>query len=163
MFRRFWDGIDPLPLPSFPDDRPNALKAANLATHVRTPYNILQRADDNWRSEHGHKLFGGNYLSPTPSVWANQQLGLVCISNLTNHIRTSFQKVSYLPTGQTDNTENRDDNDEFSLDGDYADDYKFYDGDFIDGLHELGVMDDGTSAVDAGCHVRAGSHTVELS
>lgn len=100
IFRRFWEGIDPLPLPFYPDDRPNALKAAKLALSNKTPRDILQVADDAWRRDHGTRLFGGNYLSPTPSVWANQQLGLVCLTHLSNHIRCSFQKVSHRPFDQ---------------------------------------------------------------
>jgi hypothetical protein len=35
------------------------------------------------------------YLAPLPSVWANQRLGLVCQSNLSNHINASFSKIKY--------------------------------------------------------------------
>lgn len=49
---------------------------------------------------------------------------------------------------------------ELDDDDDIADDWKYYDGDFIDGLHNLGVMDLDPSAVSA---VRADGRTIELS
>jgi hypothetical protein len=86
LFRRFLHGSNLLPLPTFRDDRPNASRAAELAISNKTPFNILGKADKNWKREHGDKLFGGSFLAPTPSVWANQRFGLICQTNLSNHI-----------------------------------------------------------------------------
>ena len=97
LFNHFWNGSSTLPLPSFSDDRPNVRRAAERAIDLKTPWDILGRADRNWKREHGDKLFGGSYLSPTPSIWADQQLGLACITHLTNHILSSLSNLRYNP------------------------------------------------------------------
>ena len=51
IFRRFWEGTDPLPLPSFSEDRPNALQAAKISVSHKAPSNILKRADEQWRED----------------------------------------------------------------------------------------------------------------
>ena len=115
--------------------------------------------------DYGDKFFGGSYLSPTPSIWANQQLGLVCITNITNHIRGSFQKVSYHPGpgGAIDTGGHDADEDQFSEDNEIADDWKYYDSDFIDGLHELDGTERVPFAVDThGRHVCAKDLSNEL-
>jgi hypothetical protein len=128
LFRRFLHGSNTLPLPSFRDDRPNALRAAEIATTNKTPFDILGKADKNWKAEHPDKLFGGSYLAPLPSVWANQRLGLVCQSNLSNHIKTSLSKIKYRKRGPdgafvTPNVSPDSDDDCDDVDG-----WKFYDG-----------------------------------
>jgi hypothetical protein len=99
LFRRFLYGSNTLPLPSFHADRPNALRAAETATTNKTPFDILGKADKNRKAEYPDKLFGGSYLAPLPSVWANQRLGLVCQSNLSNHIKTLLSKIKYRKRG----------------------------------------------------------------
>ena len=54
---------------------------------------VLDKADKNWKQDHGDKLFGGSFLAPTPSVWANERLGLICQTNLYNRIRASLTKI----------------------------------------------------------------------
>ena len=95
LFRRFLHGDTILPLPQFPSHRPNAQRAAQLATHHRTPYNILGTADKIWKLTHDNKLFGSNYLAALPSDWANQRIGFACQVNLANHIFTSLSNVTY--------------------------------------------------------------------
>ena len=55
------------------------------------------KADWRWKTEHGNALFGGSYLCALPSTWAKQQLGLVCASQLADHISTSFNHLTYDP------------------------------------------------------------------
>eukprot|EP00956_Cyclotella_meneghiniana_P035863 scaffold118784_cov60-Cyclotella_meneghiniana.AAC.4 len=102
VFKRFWDGSDPLPLPSFSKDQPEAKRAAerSISIHI-TPWNILGKADARWKSERGSALFDGSYLSALPSTRAKQQLGLICCSQLANHINTSFNHLTYNPKGAT--------------------------------------------------------------
>jgi hypothetical protein len=129
LFWRFLNGSNPLPLPTFRSDCPNALQAAEIATTKRTPYNVLGKADKAWKAEHPDKLFGGTYLAPLPSVWANQHLGLVCQSNLSNHINASLSKIKYRKGGPTG--EYITPNFFPAADDDYIDDgdgWKFYDG-----------------------------------
>jgi hypothetical protein len=129
LFRRFLHGSNPLPLPAFRDDRPNAIRAANLAISNKTPFDILGKADKNWKREHGDKLFGGSYLAPTPSVWDNQRLGLICQTSLSNHIRASLTKIKYNKNSRSNGntispaTSSDDDDDQAAYDG-----WKFYDG-----------------------------------
>ena len=101
-FRRFWDGSDPLPLPNFDTKRPEARRAAIRATSTQTPWDILGKADSRWKTERGNALFGGSYLCALPSTWAKQQLGLVCASQLADHINTSFNHLTYDPRGSQD-------------------------------------------------------------
>eukprot|EP00956_Cyclotella_meneghiniana_P005015 scaffold6196_cov69-Cyclotella_meneghiniana.AAC.1 len=59
VFKRFWDGSDPLPLPSFSKDRLEAKRAAERSISIHTPWNILGNADARWKSEKGSTLFDG--------------------------------------------------------------------------------------------------------
>eukprot|EP00956_Cyclotella_meneghiniana_P011645 scaffold16384_cov76-Cyclotella_meneghiniana.AAC.5 len=45
FFKCFWDGSDPLPLPSFTKDRPEAKRAAEWSISILTPWNILGNAE----------------------------------------------------------------------------------------------------------------------
>jgi hypothetical protein len=94
-FLRFWDGTDPMALPNFPEDRPQAKRATLRAISANTPYDIIGRTDKLWRLERGNTPFDGSFLSPSPSIWANQQLGLVCCTSLSNHINTSFNHLRF--------------------------------------------------------------------
>jgi hypothetical protein len=81
VFIKFWDG---------------SVNSALLAT----PWDLLGKADVSWREEKGKTLFDGSYLSsPLPRIWVNQQLGLVCCSQLANHINTSFNHLCHDPAG----------------------------------------------------------------
>ena len=109
LFMRFWDGSDTLPLPNFTKACPNALRAAKRATAGETPWDILGKADAQWKKQCGSSLFEGSYLSPTPSIWANQQLGLVCCTQLANHINTSFNHLRHCPGEVCDGWREEDD------------------------------------------------------
>ncbi len=71
-----------------------------LATTNRTPYDVLSKADRTWRKTHGHALFDRSYLSQTPSVCANQQIGLATVTHLANHINTSLTKIQPSRSGE---------------------------------------------------------------
>lgn len=109
IFRRFIENHRTLPLPSFPSDRPNALKAAERAINVRTPYDVFGKADRAWKREHGNALLDRSYLSNCPSQWANQKLGLAVTTHLANHINSSLSKVKYDGTALSQ-SQNVDDN-----------------------------------------------------
>jgi hypothetical protein len=88
----------------------------------------LGKADKNWKREHGDKLFGSSFLAPTPCVWAIQWFGLICQTNLSNHIRASLTKIKYNNSRSTGNnispaTSSDDDDHQADYDG-----WKFYDG-----------------------------------
>jgi hypothetical protein len=90
VFMRFWDeNVNPAPL-AFPKQRSNAAEASKRAVSIGTQWDLLGKADARWREERGATLFDGSYLLPLPSIWTNQQLGLVCCSQLANHINASF-------------------------------------------------------------------------
>ena len=130
-FRRFWDGSDPLPLPPFGKSRPQARRAAVRARSLQTPWNVLGRADERWKADRGGALFGGSHLCALPSTWAKQQLGLVCATQISNHINTSFNYLVYNPNGAGD----RDncDVDDVELDEPGELEWKWVDVDFLDG------------------------------
>ena len=98
LFNRFMDTTDPLPLPDFPADKPNAARAAKRAVHHRTPYDVLGKADRNWKEQFGDMLFDGSYLANSPSNWANQRIGLAMVTHLSNHINTSLTKIKLTDT-----------------------------------------------------------------
>jgi hypothetical protein len=99
VFMRFWDGsVNPTPL-AFPKERPNANEAATRAMSIDTPWNLLGKADNRWREDKGKIPFDGSYLSPLPSIWENQQLGLICCSQLANYINASFNHLRHEPSG----------------------------------------------------------------
>ena len=129
IFRRFWDGSDPLPLPAFAANRPEAKRAAGRSISIHTPWNVLGKADARWKSERGSALFDGSYLSALPSIWAKQQLGLICCSQLANHINISFNHLTYNPKGSTEDDVGFDE-------GDWEEpeelDWKWTDVDFLD-------------------------------
>eukprot|EP00956_Cyclotella_meneghiniana_P041001 scaffold211404_cov36-Cyclotella_meneghiniana.AAC.4 len=129
LFKRFWDGSDTLPLPKFNKDRPQAKRAALRAISGTTPWDILGKADARWKSEHGNSFFDGSYLTNLPSTWAKQQLGIVCSTQLANHINTSFNHLRYDPSGQVSGAGEEDVDD---LEEPEELDWKWVDVDFID-------------------------------
>jgi hypothetical protein len=109
LFRRFIGNCRVLPLPTFSQDRPNATRAAERAVTHRTPYDILTKADRAWRKSHGHSSFDGSYLSQSPSVWANQRIGLATVTHLANHINTSLTKIQLSRDGAHDDVSSQSD------------------------------------------------------
>jgi hypothetical protein len=83
---------------------------------TRPPFDVLGKADKNWKREHGDKVFGSSFLAPTPSVWANQQFGLICRRLI---FLTTFER----PSPKSSITSSDDDNHQADYDG-----WKFYDG-----------------------------------
>jgi hypothetical protein len=141
LFRHFLYGENVIEIPSFGQDRPNATRAYNIAKHIRTPYDVLGRADRNWKRDHGDNLFGFTYLAPTPRKWAEQRIGLLCQSSIANHIQASFTRMSF-SNSNTTTTDSPDDR----SDGPEAD-WSFYDGNilFDDELEpELDMFTDAT-------------------
>ena len=126
LFRRFLQGDNALELPSFNQDRPNAKIAAERAISSRMPYNILDKANKNWMTSNNNTFFAGSYLSSTPELWANQQIGLTIQTSLATHIKCSLNKLKYksksAPFNQFDNENNRTSSNE--------NDWNFYDGDY---------------------------------
>jgi hypothetical protein len=104
LFRRFIENCRVLPLPTFSQDRPNATRAAERAVTHRTPYDVLTKADRAWRKSHGHSL------SQSPSVWANQRIGLAMATHLANHINTSLTKIQLSRDGAHGNAGYQSDN-----------------------------------------------------
>jgi hypothetical protein len=106
LFCRFIDDVNTLPLPTLPTDRPNAARAAKIATNHRTPYNVFGKADQKWKATHPYKCFDGSYLSQLPSTWAQQKLGLAAITHLANHINNSLTKLTFCggPNIQSDDS-----------------------------------------------------------
>ena len=129
LFRCFIENCRVLPLPTFSQDRPNATRAAERAVTHRTPYDILTKADRAWRKSHGHSSFDGSYLSQSPSVWANQRIGLATVTHLANHINTSLPKIQLSRDGAHDALSQE------------APDWNFYDGDTGNTTHQYGEDD----------------------
>ena len=94
----------------------------------------------------GDKLFGGSYLSPTTSIWADQQLGLACITHLTNHIRSALSNLCYALQPNVKWKDNRldgeDDDDDSSADNYYEWKYYYVEGKINERLDEDDEFDD---------------------
>ena len=86
LFRRFLEADKTLEFAPFPQDRPNAHLAAQRAISTKTPFDVLGKADQNWKRTHKDALFGRSYTAAIPSVWANQQLGLITQTHTATHI-----------------------------------------------------------------------------
>ena len=97
LFRRFLYGTKALPLPDIPKDKPNALRAAQLAVSSKNPSNILGKANKAWKKSNGVRPFSGSYQSSTPQIWAEQHIGLVIQTKIATHIKNSLQKLKYKP------------------------------------------------------------------
>jgi hypothetical protein len=117
----FIDDVNTLQLPTFPTDRPNAARAAKLATNYCTPYNVFGKADEKWKAMNPSKCFNGSYLSQIPSTWANQKLGLATSTHLANHINNSLAKLTFCGGSSTQSDES-----DIKLDND--DCWRFFDG-----------------------------------
>ena len=85
-------------------DRPEAKQAGKRSILIHTPWNVecAWKADARWKSKKGLALFDGSYLSALlQSIWAKQELGLICCSQLANHINTSVNHQTYDLKGAT--------------------------------------------------------------
>jgi hypothetical protein len=101
------------------------------------PYDVFTKADKAWRKTHGHALFKGSYLSQSPSVWANQRVGLATITHLANHINTSLTKIQPSRNGASgdDGSQSSD-----TLSQEMPD-WNFHDGETGNTTHQYGEDD----------------------
>jgi hypothetical protein len=112
LFYRFIDDVNTLLLPSFPTDRPNAMRAAKLATNHRTLYIVFGKADQKWKATNPSRWFDGSYLAQLTSMRANQKLGLATTTHLSNHINNSLTKLTFCQNSQPQSEVNDDFDDE---------------------------------------------------
>ena len=82
-------------LPKISASKPNAQHALDLATSNKVPPNILGRAKYVWSHREHLEFFDGSYLAGNPQIWAEQQLGLACVTHLGQHILCSYRKTAY--------------------------------------------------------------------
>ena len=126
LFRRFLTNTSALPPPTIPPDRPNAIRAATLANHHKTPHDVLGKATRIWQKQHSDTMYDGNYMAPSPYTWAMQQLGLTVTTHICNHINASLTKLTY---GRTQLSRNSHGDGYSSDQSDGIDrDWNFYDG-----------------------------------
>ena len=97
---------------------------------TQTPWDVLEKANWRWKTERGNVLLSDSYLCALPSTWAKQQFGLVCASQLADHINTSFNHLTYDPRRSQDSDHADVDDD---LDGPSELDWKWVNVDFLDG------------------------------
>ena len=100
--QRFWYGTEKHYYPPPKLSKPNAIRAANIATSLKVPYNILQRANDVWRFKRPGEFFGGSYKAMDPKTYVNQQFGrLVCVANGSHIIRAMETLGDPVPVDDT--------------------------------------------------------------
>ena len=105
---------------------------------------------DLWREEKGKTPFDGSYLSPLPSIWANQQMGLVYCSQLANHFNASFNHLRHNPSGSEEVL--FDDNDA-SLDDLDEPDWNWVEEELmVDDVDDLPAVDGSKKSVDVRVH-----------
>ena len=64
---------------------------------LKVPSNILGQAKDVWSHREHLEFFDRSYLdlAGNPQIWAEQQLGLACVTHLVQHILRSYRKTTY--------------------------------------------------------------------
>jgi hypothetical protein len=92
LAEQFLYGSDPLPVPDFAADRPNALAAARICRSRVVPHGILERANSIWRHEHPDSSFSGSYKAMDPKTHFDQQLGLVISTAISSHLLRAHAK-----------------------------------------------------------------------
>ena len=112
IFQRFLYGTQPTTLPLISKDKPNAERALHLSISNKVPSNVLGRAKEIWTHKRNSGFFDGTYLASNPQIWAEQQIGLACVTHLGEHILRSQGQMTYSP--------HDDDDDVASLDGSIA-------------------------------------------
>eukprot|EP00956_Cyclotella_meneghiniana_P001063 scaffold1261_cov50-Cyclotella_meneghiniana.AAC.4 len=97
LFMRFLYlyGTAPRSLPKISSSKPNTQRALDLAISNKVPSNILGRAKDVWSHIEHLEFFDGSYLAGNPQIWAEQQLGLACVTQLGRHILRSYRNTTY--------------------------------------------------------------------
>eukprot|EP00956_Cyclotella_meneghiniana_P021602 scaffold39508_cov72-Cyclotella_meneghiniana.AAC.4 len=91
---RFLNGTAPKSLPKISSSKPNAQHALDLDISNKVPSNILGRAKDVWSHREHLEFFDGSYLAGNPQIWAEQQLGLACVTQLGQHILRSYKNTT---------------------------------------------------------------------
>ena len=92
--------------------KPNAERALHLSISNKVPSNVLGRAKEIWTHKRNSGFFDGTYLASNPQIWAEQQIGLACVTHLGEHILRSQGQMTYSPHDYDD--------DVASLDGSVA-------------------------------------------
>ena len=102
LFMRFLYGTAPKSLPKISSSKPNAQRALDLAISNKVPSSILGRAKDIWAHREHLEFFDGSYLAGNSQIWAEQQLGLACVTQLGQHIFRSYRKTTFKDDGDDD-------------------------------------------------------------
>ena len=97
LWNRHMYGTAAMDCPDFATDRIHAAAAYRLADSLRVPWGILNRANDIWRHEHEGCSFGGSYHAQTPTIWFEQEFGLVTSSAIASHLLRAHDKIKSKP------------------------------------------------------------------
>ena len=73
--------------PTFPTRKPFAQTMYLRATKSPCPTAILQTANIHWQRNKTRQFFGHSHMSPTPSIFTIQQLGLGILKSFATHLR----------------------------------------------------------------------------
>ena len=83
---------------------------------------------DQTKITYNDKLFGGSYTAQSPSIWANQQLGLITQTHIATHIKASFTKMRFGNTQKPSQTLTPDDEE-------YGGEWKMFEGPLNDDIY----------------------------
>ena len=97
LFMRHLYGTQAMPLPVFKPDEKNAKAMATLCRSDKLPRGILPKANRIWKQEHPEEFYGFSYKAMDPMTWAEQQLGLVTSTAISNQILRAYGKVKTKP------------------------------------------------------------------
>jgi hypothetical protein len=92
LFERFLYGTDAMEMADYIDTRIHAEAADRLARSAKVPRAVLERADKIWRRDNPSLHYGGSYRAMTPSVYFDQQFGLVISSAISSHLIRAHNK-----------------------------------------------------------------------
>ena len=104
LFERFLFGKEAMKIPNFRNNQKNSKQAAALARSVKVPFGILKRANEIWRTKHSEEFYGFSYKAMDPLSYAEQQLGLITITAIANHIQRAYRKVKSQPPKPNEQT-----------------------------------------------------------
>jgi hypothetical protein len=100
LFERFLYGKDAMEIPEYCDTRTHAAAADRVARSPKVPRAVLERADNLWRKENPNLFYGDSYRAMTPTIYFEQQLGLVISSAVSSHIIRAHNKNKRKPPVQ---------------------------------------------------------------
>ena len=95
-------GKDTIPLPVFNKDQKHAKGAARLVRSSKVPHGNLTHVNQIWQTEHNDDFVGFSYKSINRTTYAEQKLGLIMTTAISNQILRAYKRIKTRPAGADD-------------------------------------------------------------